>query len=107
MHLTGPVGTQRTEKLQSPVPLWVPNNGRCSPSEHIFLSPALCPVKVRLVKKPMDDCVELSNPQRKVHSERQSLERPWSFPKNLPALLRLAPKSRMVSKQHLCLQGWG
>lgn len=75
MHLTGPVGTQWTEKPQSPFPLWVPNHGRCAPLDHTFPSPARCPVKVRLMNEPTDHSVEL----------------PWSFPKNLPAILRLAP----------------
>lgn len=95
MHLTGPLGTQCTEKLLSLCPLWVPNNGRCAPTDHIFPSPALCPVKVRLVNKPLDYSVELT------------LLLPWSFPKNLPALLRLAPSLGQSPGSTSACSGWG
>lgn len=98
MHLTGPVGTQCTEKLLSPCPLWVPNNGRCAPSDHIFLSPALCPVKVRLMNKPLDYSVELTSPQKKaVPVASLVISQESSCP------VETCPKSRAVSKQHLCL----
>ncbi|EDL93023.1 eukaryotic translation initiation factor 4E binding protein 2, isoform CRA_a [Rattus norvegicus] len=102
VHLTGPVGTPCTEKLQSPCPLWVPNNGRCALSSHIFPSPALCPLKVRLMNKPMDYSVELTGPQTKaVLVASLVISQESSCP------IKICPQSRTVSKQHLCLQGLG